>query len=108
MSSNTFWIIFVLSLLTIKVFGKPEPQLPLAGAVFGIGALAGVAIDNSQRCAFEAGCHKGYCWTYCGLSLSSGDWCYTTKTYSQSFDYVRCSRDDECDKCWKCAGSCTL
>ncbi len=76
----------------------------LVGAI----AFATVAIINAGKCSEKGGCYKGYCWAYCGLSLSNGDWCYTTKSYSQSFQYVRCIDDSECDLCWKCAGSCTL
>lgn len=98
--------LLVVCLLNNGVNG--EPGAHLVGLLFGGAALAGVAIDNSQKCADVAGCHKGYCWTYCGIALNGGEWCYTTKSYSQSFDYVKCSSDSECDKCWKCAGSCTL
>lgn len=63
---------------------------------------------NAFECAQKGGCHRGYCWAYCGVSLSGGEWCYTTKTYSRSFQYVTCSNDNECDLCWKCGGSCTL
>lgn len=66
-------LILALCLLNSEVYGKPDPQLFEAGTL----ALAGVAIANSQRCGETAGCHKGYCWTYCGLSFSSGEWCYT-------------------------------
>lgn len=62
-----------------------------------------VALAN-QPCR-EFGCHKSYCWAYCGISPQ---WCYTTKTYSQSFQYVKCSKKEDCQGCWKCAGSCTL
>lgn len=65
-------------------------------------------VKASGSCAKEAGCHNGYCWTYCGLSLSTGDWCYTTKSYSYSRDYVTCTHDSQCDPCWKCGGLCAL
>lgn len=71
------------------------------------GDLAGQAAANSFKCADRAGCHNGYCWTYCGLLLGT-EWCYTTQSYSQSFQYVSCTHDSQCNKCWKCAGSCTV
>lgn len=66
------------------------------------------SIANLSSCSETAGCHKGYCWAWCGFSLSSGGWCYTTKTHSQSYQYVECNSDDDCDKCWKCAGPCAF
>lgn len=66
------------------------------------------SIANLSSCSETAGCHKGYCWAWCGFSLSSGGWCYTTKSYSQSYQYEECNSDDDCDKCWKCAGPCAL
>lgn len=81
----------------------------IAGTVIGTvsGLFSGFAIYESTQCG-KSGCYKGYCYSYCGLSNESGDWCYTTKTYSQSFDYVKCSIDSDCNGCWKCAGSCTV
>lgn len=37
----------------------------------------------------------GLCWAYCGLSLSSGEWCYTTKKSTGLWkgDYVACTKD---------------
>lgn len=55
----------------------------------------------------KGGCYKNYCWAGCYV-LGGREWCYTTKTYSQSFQYVKCTRNEECDRNWKCAGSCTL
>lgn len=85
-----------------KTLSRPKRVVSLAFI------LTTLAISNAGKCSEIYGCWKGYCWTYCGLSLSRGDWCYTTKTYSQSFDYVECSADSDCDPCWKCAGSCTV
>lgn len=54
----------------------------------------------------RGGCYYGYCWAGC-TATSVGEWCYTTKTYSQSYDYVTCSSDSDCDLCWACAGPCS-
>lgn len=75
--------------------------------IYGVG-LASLSIANADKCSVTAGCFKGRCWAWCGVSLSSGEWCYTTRTYSQSYEYVPCDSDEECNKCWKCAGPCTL
>lgn len=58
----------------------------------------------------EYGCHKGYCWTTCigGVPWWGAEWCYTTKGSSQDFSYIGCTDKSECDKDWKCAGSCTV
>lgn len=69
------------------------------------------AIDsaiNAFKCSEKAGCHRGYCWAWCGVSLSKGEWCYTTRSFSQSDEYVTCKDDYDCEKCWKCGGLCTL
>lgn len=111
-------VLICVILGAIRILGKPSsntaqelnsarPKRQLGFVVLG-GALTGVAIDNSFKCSDNGGCYKGYCWNYCGLSLSSGDWCYSTKTYSQSYDYVRCDKDSDCNLCWKCAGPCTV
>ncbi|OXA48685.1 Allergen Tha p 2 [Folsomia candida] len=55
------------------------------------------------------GCHKKLCWAYCGLSYTSGEWCYTTRgVQSQNGEYVSCNMDSECNGCWKCAGPCAI
>ena len=67
--------------------------------------------STQYRCAdldTGYGCHKGFCWAYCGLTGRGGDWCYTTKSFSQSFRYERCTVDRDCSPCWKCAGLCSL
>lgn len=79
----------------------------VVAAIYGIG-LASMSIANTNKCSVTAGCNKGFCWAWCGVSLSDGEWCYTTKTHSQSFEYVPCKYDSECNECWRCAGSCTI
>lgn len=68
------------------------------------------AIENmvAGRCSTQAGCFEGYCWAWCGaeLSAASKDWCWTTKTYSKSKQYVKCSQDSDCNTCFNCAGEC--
>ncbi|KAF0767206.1 Uncharacterized protein FWK35_00011439 [Aphis craccivora] len=85
------------------------PFAPVVAAVGGVTSAAGGLVSVISRAADQScrefGCHKNYCWSYCSLG---NQWCYTTKSYSQSFEYVPCTRDDECNGCWKCAGSCTL
>lgn len=98
----SFKILFALAMLCLfknKVNG-------LGGGFTDIGVAIGSATSNS--CGTEAGCHKGKCWTWCGLSLSSGEWCYTTKGKTWDGGYISCSDDWQCGKCWKCAGACAL
>jgi len=54
---------------------------------------------------FEYGCYKGYCWASCTMF---SDWCYTTRSYSQSYRYVKCRNKSECSGQWKCAGPCSV
>ena len=66
----------------------------------------------------RSGCYKGYCWARCKgfmytfalplMGYKDQEWCYTTKGYSQDFQYVSCKEKSECDCEWRCAGSCTL
>ena len=100
------FVLIVLSLLNDRVSGQ-EGDIITGILTLGSG-LAVDSIKNAFECSQKAGCHKGYCWAWCGVSLSGGEWCYTTRTYSQSFNYVSCNSDSDCDPCWKCAGSCTL
>lgn len=79
----------------------------VVAVIYGIG-LASLSIANSNKCSATAGCHKGFCWAWCGVSLTGGEWCYTTHTYSQSYEYIPCKYDSECNECWKCAGACTV
>lgn len=79
----------------------------VVAAIFGIGLIS-MSISNQNKCSVTAGCHKSYCWAWCGVNLSGGEWCYTTKIHSQSYKYVSCEYDYDCDECWKCGGPCTL
>lgn len=69
-----------------------------------------IASFDVSKCAEKAGCHKEKkrCWAYCGLDLKKMDWCYTTKGLTLSLDYVPCTRDSECNACWRCAGTCSI
>merc|ERR1712079_509247 len=87
----------------VKIF-KNMKLLQLAGLTF----LIGSQVSANE----EYGCWKGYCWARCenGFACYSGQgcpWCYTTKGYSQDFNYVSCNYDGDCDRDWRCAGSCT-
>nr|CDZ09825.1 Allergenic protein Tha p 2 [Thaumetopoea processionea] len=78
--------------------------------LFELGSVVGDILSD-KGCHFSFGCHKGYCWAGCGNPRnpwSWGDhWCYTTKTYSQSYSYVECTQDSECNGCWSCGGPCS-
>lgn len=93
-------LVFVLSIYCSLhgVHGKPQEKT--------FAKLAMAYVKNVGQCSSKAGCYEGKCWAYCGLSLTSFDWCYTTLTYSQSFSYVSCTTDAECKPCWLCASSC--
>lgn len=112
-------VAFCFSVNFINVFGEPTEKLQdlelfenlrnrttsfsfMLSAVDKLGDMIVESIMNSLKCSEEAGCHKGYCWAWCGVSLSGGEWCYTTKTKSQSYEYVECKQDSDCDPCWKC------
>lgn len=77
------------------------------GAYVGCVAACGIYCSGDNN---RGGCHKGWCWAGCNtgfpLAPRGSEWCYTTKTYSQSYNYVRCSRDNECGLDWYCGGPC--
>jgi len=65
--------------------------------------------DNCTTKPYDWGCHKGWCWSGCQVgSFNINEWCYTTKTWSQSYDYVRCGQKYDCSPDWKCGGPCSL
>ncbi|CAO3640665.1 unnamed protein product [Cunninghamella echinulata] len=57
-------------------------------------------------------CWEGRCWTYCTavghVIPGAEEWCYTTKSSSQDYNYVDCNADSECQRNWSCAGPCTV
>ena len=59
-------------------------------------------------CAYRLGFYS--CMSFCGHSMTSGDWCYTTsqELWDEGKDsYVSCSDNDECWGYWdQCVGSC--
>lgn len=66
--------------------------------------LSGPETNRTRRASCsKGGCHKGYCYAYCDLG-----WCYTTRGSTQSYVYVRCNHDNQCDDCWSCGGPCAL
>lgn len=68
-------------------------------------------IDEEKGCSEYRGCKGYYCWAYCGVSLKSGEWewCYTTKSGNSVDDnYVTCTTEEHCSKCWRCAARCTV
>ncbi|GBP40613.1 Allergen Tha p 2 [Eumeta japonica] len=64
-------------------------------------------IYRTPQCSYKRGCRDGYCWAGCGWGGGDDDWCYTTTSYSQSYAYVECTSDAQCDGCWNCAGICS-
>lgn len=69
-----------------------------------------IAQHVSKECVKEFGCSNSKCWARCyAVPIVFGqEWCYTTKSYSQSYEKVDCTQDSDCDGCWKCATSCTV
>lgn len=92
---------------TVPVEAAPNRTKRVVPEGFAIW-LSYKSISNSNGCAEVSGCYLGYCWSYCGISKTDGEWCYTTRSFSQSFQYEKCTLDWHCEKCWNCAGSCTL
>ncbi|PPQ95594.1 hypothetical protein CVT26_008622 [Gymnopilus dilepis] len=74
------------------------------------GAWVGCRASCNFRCSTNVGgCYNGWCWASCvtGVPLVEGhEWCYTTRGYSQDYNYIRCSHNEDCDVNWKCAGPC--
>lgn len=54
-----------------------------------------------------SGCKRGHCWKTCdGIDL--GNWCFTTETYVDSYDFVPCTNDADCDSSLECGGPCRI
>lgn len=66
------------------------------------------AIERPKResCSAEWGCHDGYCWADCQGYGYTG-WCWTTKSYSQSYQWVTCEHSGQCGQCDSCADPCS-
>lgn len=79
-----------------------------AEAVRGILAGGQETPGDVRGCAFQGGCRNGRCWAGCDATVVDNEWCYTTRGYSQDYRYIGCGQDHECDKCWKCAGPCSI
>lgn len=120
----------VLGLISLcSVLGMPDPQSGAAvgfangfvGPASGAGVIKTIedivskrdeaAIEKEYNCR-KFGCQNNKCWAYCSGAFrdkSSPEWCYTSKeNYSQSYKYVECTQDSDCDGCWKCAGPCSV
>lgn len=103
----------LLAALALAVLSTVQGEVPptvVGSHVAGIAKSIQVLFVESEEengCGKIGGCHKGYCWASCDATAFNNEWCYTTRGYSQDFKYVGCASDYECDKCWKCAGSCT-
>jgi len=59
------------------------------------------------------GCHQGYCWSYCGFSWQSGEWCWTEGARGGPYHekYIKCSTDVDCCSHYgyeKCGGTCSI
>jgi len=71
--------------------------------------LIGSGEKGTQECFHKWGCHNGYCWSGCEATIFIGsEWCYTTRGNSQDNQYVKCSKKEDCQPAWNCAGSCTM
>lgn len=96
--------------VTAAAASAAGPFAPVAEAVGGETAGIGggptsVVARAADRPGRGFGCRKHRCWAHCG---EGKQWCYTTRSRYQSFKYVTCKKDEDCDGCWECAGSCTL
>lgn len=54
-----------------------------------------------------SGCNKSHCWKRCN-GVDDGKWCFTTKSYAESYDFVPCTNDSECDASLECGGPCRM
>lgn len=65
------------------------------------------AKQTSWKHSNYSGCNKGHCWKWCD-GVDDGKWCFTTKTYTDSYDFVPCTNDLDCDIALKCGGPCRI
>jgi hypothetical protein len=62
---------------------------------------------GATTCTTWFGCHNGYCWAGCAgafPSVTGPEWCYTTKSSGK----ITCSKDNDCDGCWRCSSPCSV
>lgn len=53
------------------------------------------------------GCNKGHCWKWCD-GIDDGKWCFTTKTFADSYDFVPCINESDCEIGLECGGPCRI
>eukprot|EP01024_Parvocaulis_polyphysoides_P073916 TRINITY_DN9536_c0_g1_i12.p5 TRINITY_DN9536_c0_g1~~TRINITY_DN9536_c0_g1_i12.p5 ORF type:complete len:103 (+),score=4.94 TRINITY_DN9536_c0_g1_i12:108-416(+) len=102
MSKTLLFMVLMYSCFTLSCVAE-RSDCPAFNAVTEI--WRGVGPSNYKN---DYGCYNGYCWAECDALPLINEWCYTTETHSQSFQYVTCNSDDDCCSMWKCAGSCTV
>lgn len=55
------------------------------------------------------GCFASRCWSNCGPRLTAADWCFTTNdTNTKNIQYIKCTRNSDCQPCWHCGGVCLM
>lgn len=123
MANQTTFVIVLLVILVFcydSIYGKPaeEPSGLLNGELKDDGTsnnnstrVARTIKDPFLYCSERGGCYNGKCWAGCRAIVGDhdgGEWCYTTQGNSQDYQYIPCSIDFECHKCWKCAGPCAV
>merc|ERR1712066_133849 len=74
-----------------------------------------VEFERTDPPTIEYGCdfnkvrQENNCWARCWTPVwDYKSWCWTTKTFSQSYEYVRCDSKADCEANWACAGPCTI
>lgn len=76
-------------------------------AICCISVSAGERLRDVRGCSTNYGCNtNGYCWSECSALFYTG-WCYSTKSYSQSYKYIPCEKASQCDPCDSCADPCS-
>lgn len=65
-----------------------------------------VAMTAANEYWGQYGCYEGYCWRGCDGLEPENSWCWTTTTYTESYEYVACEDDSDCGLFWNCAGQC--
>ena len=62
-------------------------------------------LNTTHSKEYVHGCNEGYCYTQCFRYKMDG-MCLSTKTHTQSYDYVKCTNDSDCKGEWNCAEHC--
>lgn len=77
------------------------------GITLSFGQISQDLSDDDFGCKLLDQQSFGFCWSSCSDEEDGDGWCYTTKTRSLDYQFVKCSSDEDCTQNWSCALQCS-